>query len=102
MSAHGRHRLRLLPLLRLTAASAKRRCTDPEDGGVTSPVPALLELGPDDDLFPAWCDVWAATQLADRPGEAPRPAAEHVVLGRQLVEPGGSRDGSHRAAVVDG
>jgi GNAT superfamily N-acetyltransferase len=69
---------------------------------VTSPVLDLVELGPDDDLFPAWCEVWAATQRADRPDEAPRPASDHVVLGHQLVDPGGSRDGTHRAAVVGG
>ena len=62
----------------------------------------LVELGPDDDLFPAWCEVWAAGQRVDRPDESPRPATDHVALGRQLVEPGGSRDGTHRAAVVDG
>ena len=60
----------------------------------------LLELGPDDDAFAPWCDVWAAAELADRPDEAPRPTAEHVVLGRQLLEPGSSRDGTHRAAVL--
>jgi GNAT superfamily N-acetyltransferase len=69
---------------------------------VPSPSLGLFELGPDDDLFPAWCDVWAASQLADRPDETPRPASDHVALGRQLVGPGGSRDGTHRAAVVDG
>jgi GNAT superfamily N-acetyltransferase len=62
----------------------------------------LVELGPDDDLFAAWCAVWAAAEGADRPGELPRPAVEHVALGRQLVAPGGSRNGAHRAAVVDG
>ena len=66
------------------------------------PTLRLVELGPDDDLFPAWCEVWAATQRADRPEESPRPATDHVALGRQLVSPGGSRDGTHRAAVVDG
>ena len=64
--------------------------------------PLLVELGPDDDLFPAWCEVWAASQRTDRPDERPRPASDHVALGRQLVDPGGSRDGTHRAAVVDG
>lgn len=59
----------------------------------------MLEVGPDDDAFVAWCDVWAAVESADRPGEAPRPAREHVVLARQLLEPGGSRTGLHRAAV---
>jgi GNAT superfamily N-acetyltransferase len=68
---------------------------------VAAPVLELVELGPDDDLFPAWCEVWSATQLADRPNEAPRPAADHVALGRQLVATGGSRHGTHRAAVVD-
>jgi GNAT superfamily N-acetyltransferase len=62
----------------------------------------LLELGPDDGLFPGWCAVWAASQLADRPDEAPRSATEHVALGRELVADGGSRTGMHRAAVVDG
>ena len=58
-----------------------------------------METGPDDEHFPAWCDVWAATQLADRPDEAPRPASDHVALGRRPVEPGGSQDGTHRVAV---
>ena len=62
----------------------------------------LIELGPDDALFPDWCGVWAAAQLADRPDEAPRPAADHIALGRELVAEGGSRTGTHRAAVVDG
>jgi GNAT superfamily N-acetyltransferase len=62
----------------------------------------LAEIGPDDYLFPAWCEVLAAGQRADRPDEPPRPASDHVALGRQLVSPGGSRDGTHRAAVVDG
>jgi GNAT superfamily N-acetyltransferase len=62
----------------------------------------IVELGPDDALFPAWCEVWAAGQRVDRPDESPRPASDHVALGRQLVRPGGSRDGTHRAAVADG
>ena len=33
-----------------------------------------MQTGPDDARFPAWCEVWAATQRADRPDEAPRPA----------------------------
>jgi GNAT superfamily N-acetyltransferase len=61
-----------------------------------------VELGPDDDLFPAWCEVWAAGQRVDRPDESPRPASDHVALARRLVAPGGSRDGTHRAAIVDG
>ncbi len=60
----------------------------------------LVEVDPDDDAFAAWCDVWAATESADRPGEAPRPAEDHIALGRQLLEPGGSRDGTHRAAML--
>jgi len=62
----------------------------------------LIGLDPDDALFPDWCGVWAAAQLADRPGEAPRGAADHVALGRELLADGGSRTGTHRAAVVDG
>ncbi|MGY2067481.1 GNAT family N-acetyltransferase [Blastococcus sp. SYSU DS0619] len=62
----------------------------------------IVDLGPEDDLFPAWCEVWAATQRADRPEDPPRPARDHVALGRELVGPGGSRGGAHRAAVVDG
>jgi GNAT superfamily N-acetyltransferase len=69
---------------------------------VTSPVLDLLELGPDDGLFAAWCEVWAASDRADRPDESPRPASDHVALGRQLVGPRGSRDGTHRAALVGG
>ncbi|MGY2129265.1 GNAT family N-acetyltransferase [Blastococcus sp. SYSU DS0617] len=60
----------------------------------------LVELGPDDAAFAAWCGVWAATEAADRPADAPRPASDHVALARQLVGPGGSRDGTHRAAVL--
>ncbi|TFV44202.1 GNAT family N-acetyltransferase [Blastococcus sp. TF02A-35] len=67
---------------------------------MTSSTAALVELGPDDARFPAWCGVWAASERADRPGQTPRPAADHVALGRQLVAPGGSRDGTHRAALV--
>jgi GNAT superfamily N-acetyltransferase len=69
---------------------------------VNSPSVRLVELGPDDDGFGAWCDVWAACQRHDRPDDAPRPASDHIVLGRQLLAAGGARDGTHRAAVVDG
>jgi GNAT superfamily N-acetyltransferase len=64
--------------------------------------PRLVDLGPDDDLFPAWCDVWAAGQLFDRPDDPPRPAQEHVALAHQLLTPGGSRGGMHRAVLLDG
>lgn len=62
----------------------------------------LIELCPDHALFRDWCAVWAAAQLADRPDEAPESAAEHAALGRELIADGGSRTGTHRAAVVDG
>ncbi len=62
----------------------------------------LAEIGPDDDLFPAWCEVLAAGQRADRPDEPPRPVSDHVAFGRQLVSPGGSRTGTHRAALGGG
>jgi len=62
----------------------------------------MLETHPDDARFAEWCEVWAATQRADRPDERPRPARDHVALGRRLVAPGGSVDGTHRTAVVDG
>src|SRR5688572_3256958 len=62
----------------------------------------IVELGPDDDRFADWCEVWAECGRADRPDEPPRPATDHVALGRQLVMAGGSRDGTHRAAVADG
>jgi GNAT superfamily N-acetyltransferase len=64
--------------------------------------PLLVDTVPDDERFAAWCGVWAASQLADRPDEAPRPDGDHVALARQLLAPGGSRDGTHRAALVDG
>jgi len=67
---------------------------------VTTSTLRLAALAPDDDLFPAWCEVWAAGQRADRPDEPTRPASDHVALGRQLVAEGGSRDGTHRAALV--
>ncbi len=60
----------------------------------------MLEIDPDDERFPAWCEVWAATQRADRPEDPPRPASDHVALARRLLAPGGSLDGTHRAAVV--
>ena len=69
---------------------------------MTSPALRIIETGPDDDAFAAWCEVWAATAREDRPDDQPRPATDHVALGRQLAGPGGSRDGTHRAAVVDG
>ena len=62
----------------------------------------IEEIGPDDERFAAWCEVWAAGQRVDRPADPPRPASDHVVLGRQLVTPGGSREGTHRAGVADG
>jgi GNAT superfamily N-acetyltransferase len=62
----------------------------------------ITETGPDDERFAAWCAVWAASQRADRPGEAPRPASDHVALGRRLTTPGGSVRGSHRAALAGG
>ncbi len=61
-----------------------------------------MQTGPDDGLFDAWCAVWAASERADRPDEEPRPASEHVGLARQLAAPGGSRRGTHRAAVAGG
>src|SRR5687768_17224179 len=74
----------------------------PVDRGVTVTHVQLAEIDPDDDLFPAWCEVLAAGQRADRPDEPPRPVSDHVALGRRLVSPGGSRTGTHRAALVDG
>jgi GNAT superfamily N-acetyltransferase len=62
----------------------------------------IEEIGPDDERFAAWCEVWAAGHRVDRPDDPPRPASDHVALGRQLVTPGGSREGTHRAGVVDG
>ena len=67
-----------------------------------TPALPLLELGPDDPLFPAWCDVWASGTLLDRPDEPVRPVSDHLALARQLTGPGGSRDGTHRAVLVDG
>ena len=69
---------------------------------MSGPAVHLVETRPDDALFASWCDVWAASQGADRPAERPQAAAEHIALARQLLTPGGSRDGTHRAAVVDG
>ncbi len=67
---------------------------------MTTSAVRLVEIGPGDAAFAAWCDVWVAAELLDRPDEAPRPMTEHVVLGRELVGPGGSRDGTHRAAML--
>ena len=66
---------------------------------MTTSAVRLVEIGPDDAAFAQWYDVWAAAEVLDRPDDAPRPMQEHVVLGRELVRPGGSRDGSHRAAL---
>lgn len=68
--------------------------------GVPLTSPHVLELGPDDARFGAWCEVWTASELADRPDDPPRPASDHVAHARQLLAPGGSRDGTHRAAVL--
>lgn len=46
--------------------------------------------------------MWAASSRAERPDDSPRPASEHEALGRLLRAPGGSRTGTHRAAVRDG
>jgi GNAT superfamily N-acetyltransferase len=62
----------------------------------------LLETRPGDALFDGWCDVWACSDLAERPDQPPRPAQEHVAIAQQLLAPGTSRDGTHRAAVLDG
>ncbi|SHN56345.1 hypothetical protein SAMN05660350_00673 [Geodermatophilus obscurus] len=40
------------------------RCTAGQNGEVQ-----ILATGPDDEHFAAWCEVWAATQCADRPDE---------------------------------
>ncbi len=69
--------------------------------GTNGGVP-LLETSPGDDLFPGWCAVWAAGELLDRPDGPPRPAVDHEALGRNLLEPGGARSGTHRALVHDG
>ena len=60
----------------------------------------ILQTDPDDARFAAWCEVWAASERADRPDEPPRPVREHLALGRRLVERGGSMEGTHRAAVA--
>ena len=67
---------------------------------MTTSAVRLVGIAPDDAAFAQWCDVWAAAELFDRPDETPRPEREHVVLGRELVGPGGSRDGTHRAALL--
>ncbi|MGY1632436.1 GNAT family N-acetyltransferase [Geodermatophilus sp. SYSU D01186] len=62
----------------------------------------IAEIGPDDERFPAWCRVWADSQRADRPGDPPRPAGDHVALARRLLAPGGSLTGTHRVALAGG
>ena len=64
--------------------------------------PPLVEVGPDDPLFPAWCEVWAASARFDRPDEPVEPVSHHLALARQLTSPGGARDGTHRAVLEDG
>ena len=86
----------------MSRRGAEKGLRPPVHRGVTRLQAALVELDPDDDLFTAWCEVWAADERTARPDQRPRPASDHVALGRQLVAPGGSRDGTHRAAVVDG
>lgn len=66
------------------------------------PAPEVRETRPGDAVFAAWCEVWAASSSAERPDERPRPAQDHVALAEQLLAPGGSRTGTHRAVVVDG
>jgi len=65
-------------------------------------VHTLVDVAPENDAFASWCDVWTASSLAERPDDPPRPHSDHVAIGRQLVTPGSSRDGLHRAALVDG
>lgn len=67
---------------------------------MTTSTVRLVEIGPDDAAFAQWYDVWVAAEVLDRPDDAPRPMQEHVVLGRELVRSGGSRDGTHRAALL--
>ena len=67
---------------------------------MSSATVTLVDLSPDDPAFGPWCEVWAAGQRLDRPERPVRPASDHVALGRSLVEPGGARDGLHRAAVA--
>lgn len=62
----------------------------------------LQEISPEDGGFLAWCEVWAAGERLDRPGQPERPVSNHLALGRALVAPGGSRDGAHWTAMVDG
>jgi GNAT superfamily N-acetyltransferase len=69
---------------------------------VTLTCARLVELGPDDATFAAWCDVWAASSRADRPDDVPRSARDHAGLARQLLTPGGARTGTHRALLADG
>ena len=62
----------------------------------------LVDVMPDTDTFTGWCEVLAASARAERPDDPPRLAAEHLAVTRDLLAPGGSRDGVLRAAVVDG
>ena len=62
----------------------------------------VLQTGPDDERFAAWCEVWAVSERADGRDELHRPARDHVALERRLVTPGGSMDGTHPAAVACG
>jgi GNAT superfamily N-acetyltransferase len=68
--------------------------------GVIPELPRLTETAPGDGLFAAWCAVWAASQRVERPDDPPRPARDHVALADQLLASGGSRDGTHRAALL--
>ena len=47
---------------------------------MSSPTVTLVDVHPDDRAFADWCDVWAASALADRPEDPPRPAADHDAL----------------------
>jgi GNAT superfamily N-acetyltransferase len=69
---------------------------------VTTSLAQLVELGPDDELFAGWCEVWAAGHRFDWPDDPPRSAVSHIALGRELVAARGSRQGTHRAAVLGG
>src|SRR3712207_9328292 len=66
-----------LPLLGAGVASVvqpEMRCAARYNGEVQ-----MLETGPDDEHFAAWCEVWAAGQRADRPDELPRRSEERRV-----------------------
>lgn len=89
-------------MLGSAATGTESACLDVYRERVSPPALALVSVDPDRSAFRGWCEVLTASSLHERPGDPARPASDHIALGRQLLAVGGSRSGTHRAAVLGG